>query len=147
MSAEAFDSHPEFERDGDGFDVTTAQFDATVTAGEGYRLRMELPTLDAVVVDETVGDAVEEGWYDTFRRRVATLGDGVTVGSADAPELGRKGSTVVVRVAFESESPADDALALVNFVEGTWFQGIVPGYEYRGDVQAMRERAYDRGQR
>jgi len=58
------------------------------------------------------------------------------------------GDDVVVEVTFDGGAdPAADAEALVNFLEGTWFQGIVPGYEYREDVQSMRERAHERGGR
>jgi hypothetical protein len=144
MTAQAFESHHEFEGGDSEYAVTTAQFEATVTVGEPHRLRAELPTLDAVVVGESVADVVEEGWFDTFRRRIEDL-SGVTTGSVESPAVSREGRTVVVEVAFDGKAPADDAVALLNSIEGTWFQGVVPGYDYRGDVQAMRERAHQRG--
>lgn len=145
MTAEAFERHHDFEGEDGEYAVTTAQFEATVTAGERYHLRAELPTLDAVVVGESVADVVEEGWFDTFRRRVADL-SGVTTGSVESPTVSLADRTVVVETTFDATEPAEDALALVNSIEGTWFQGVVPGYDYRGDVQAMRERAHQRGQ-
>jgi hypothetical protein len=45
-----------------------------------------------------------------------------------------------------SGKAADDALALVNYVEGTWFQGVVPGYDYVEKVQSMREQAAQNAQ-
>jgi hypothetical protein len=145
MPDESFAEHRTFEARGDGYAATTARFEASVTPGRPHRLRAELPTLDAVVVGETVAEVVEEGWFETFEARLAGL-DGVTEGSVEPPAVSREEDTVVVEVAFEGGGdPASDAAALLNFVEGTWIQGIVPGYDYREDVQSVRERARDRG--
>ncbi|MFC7082541.1 DUF5813 family protein [Halorussus caseinilyticus] len=78
------------------------------------------------------------------------LDDAHTVADADAapPEIEREGTgedaEVVVTVAFDREDPeraAEDALAIAEYVEGTWVQGIIPGYDYREPAAGLRERA------
>jgi hypothetical protein len=149
MSAtDPFEAHEAFERaDKDGFAVTEADFDATVHVDSGERrIVVDLPTLDAVVEGETIGDALVAGWFDTLERRLEHPG-GVTRGPE--PELAsveRVGGEVTVWMRQSGGlAPAADALAVVNFVEGTWFEGIVPGYDYREDVAAMRNRAHEEG--
>jgi hypothetical protein len=108
---------------------------------------VRVPTLQAAT-EEDVADVVTEGWFDTFERRVAdadsvTLADDVTVES-----VARDGGDIVVALALDPRDgkAADDALALVNYVEGTWFEGVIPGYDYREDVQELRESAHQQGQ-
>lgn len=138
MTAEEFSVHESFSRHDGVYTYEDADFTATVDPGSG-RLRVELPDIDAAVVGETVGEAVREGWFQTLRRRLGDAPDAAR-GDHDPPTVEREGETVVVT--FDLVDPAaDDAVALVGFVEGTWFQGIVPGYEYREDVAAMRARA------
>jgi hypothetical protein len=35
----------------------------------------------------------------------------------------------------------DDAAAFINYVEGTYVQGIIPGYDYREPVARLLDRA------
>ncbi|WP_135828055.1 DUF5813 family protein [Halorussus halobius] len=116
-----------------------------------YRVVVRVPTLDAVVEGETVAPVVQDGWFDTLDRRLA---DAHTVADAEvaaAPTVEREGESVVVTVAFERDDPeraAEDAKAVVEYVEGTWVQGLVPGYDYREPAASFRERAtqnYDEG--
>ena len=150
-----FEANGRFERaeDGEGetgeaFAPTTNDWDATVTVRDGVvDVEVVVPTLDAATNDE-VADVVEDGWYDTFERRVegadsVTLADGVEVESVSR-EGG--GITVELRMVPRSGKAAEDALALVNYVEGTWFQGVVPGYDYVEQVQQMREQAAQNAQ-
>ncbi|WP_205427157.1 DUF5813 family protein [Halorussus sp. MSC15.2] len=146
----AFRQHPHFERTGDGeFGTPEKPFENVVTvadADEGshrYEVVARTPMLDAVVEGETVADVVEDGWFETLELR---LEDAHTVANADAapPEIEREGDEVVATVEFESADPeqaAEDALAIAEFVEGTWVQGIIPGYEYREPAAGLRERA------
>jgi hypothetical protein len=138
-----FAGHANFEREDGAFAPTTNDFEATVDTDDGtVHITVTLPTLDASTT-EPVADVVEDGWYDTFERRVADA-PGVTKGAyATEPSVERTDDEVTVGIEL-TPSPgnaADDALAIVNYVEGTWFQGIIPGYDYVDDVQAMRERA------
>lgn len=144
----AFDSHERFERADGVFEVVGTDWTASVVPREDeYRVRVEVPLIDAVV-EESVGSTVSEGWFETFELRVDDVG-GVTYADTTAePVVVQDGETVVVEAEMEARegNVAEDALAVVNFVEGTWFEGIIPGYEYTEEVQAMRERARQEGE-
>lgn len=148
MTAAAFETHEAFTRvEGERFAFEDGDFEAIVDAGAG-RLRVEVPTLAAAVEGDAVGDSVADGWYRTLERRLEHV-EGVTRGpDPDPPEVVRGVETVTVEFDLDLEeggAPAEDAAALVRFVEGTWFEGIVPGYDYREDVEAMRNRAHETG--
>ncbi len=142
-----------FERADGSFQASSTPFDATITlesteSAVRYELEMELPTLDAVVADETVADVVLEGWLDTLERRLQDL-DGALRAEAAAPQvvLDDATDTVTVLAAFESARPshgAEDAAALVGFVEGTYMEGLIPGYTYREPVAGLLEQARER---
>jgi hypothetical protein len=150
----AFRDHGSFERRGeDTFESVTTPFEATVaaeSAGEGrvaLRVRVRVPMLSSVVEDH-VADVVEEGWFETFELRVTDVG-GVTRGDHDlSPTVRRDGGDAVVEVALEDideRRAVDDAGSLVNFVEGTYAQGIIPGYEYTDPASQLIERARQTG--
>lgn len=149
---EQFERASSFERlDDDAWTIRDATFEATVRVEErddGSRcvVVVEAPTLDAAVVGERVAGVVEEGWYETFVRRVEAV-DGVTrTERVETPAVRRDDDEVVVTATFTpSEDAPGDARALVTFVEGTWVQGIVPGYEYVDRIQAIREQAHRQG--
>jgi hypothetical protein len=146
MTAADFAAHEAFERvEGQRFAFEDGDFEATVDAAAG-RLRVEVPTLPAVVEGDAVGDAVADGWYRTLERRLEHV-EGVTRGpDPEPPAVVRGVETVTVELDLaDGEAPAEDAAALTRFVEGTWFEGVVPGYDYREDVEAMRNRAHDAG--
>lgn len=140
----ALAAHDRFEDRGDRYVLAQTTFDATVRVDDGVvRIENEVPTLDAVVADETVAPVVEDGWYETFERRVVDV-DGVT--TTDAVEVTAvERDTETVRVVIELEpSPktvGDDVVAIVSYVEGTWVEGIIPGYEYVTKVERVRQRA------
>ena len=141
------------EREGDGFVATTTPFDATVRlepvdGAVRYVVEVVLPTLDAVVADETVARVVRDGWFETLERRLEDL-DGALRASADPPTVERDeaAGTVTVRAAFDSARPdrgAADVVALVGYVEGTYLEGVIPGYAYREPVAGLIERARER---
>ena len=149
----AFRQHPGFEKGEDGeFESTTTPFDGTVITTESddhdgareYRVVVRTPVLDAVVEGEDVAEVVADGWFETLELR---LGDVHTVTQADRaepPEIRREGEEVVVSVDFvrgDPELAAEDAQAVMEFVEGTWVQGIIPGYDYGEPAASLLERA------
>ena len=139
----AFENHRNFERTDSGFAPTTNDFEAAVELRDDTVLVVvTLPTLDAATTD-SVADVVEGGWYETFERRVADAPGVTQAADVTEPDVTRDGDDVTVEMEMTPRggSAADDALALVNYVEGTWFQGIIPGYDYVEEVQAMRDRA------
>ncbi len=147
----AFRSHDSLDDpDTDGtVRVTTTPFDATVAASDGADGRIEfavtarVPTLSTVTEDE-VADVVEDGWADTFRRRVENIG-AVTAGGHDlTPQVERDGEELVVTATLsdlDHDRGANDAVAVVDYVEGTYVQGVIPGYDYTPPVDGLIDAA------
>jgi hypothetical protein len=141
-----FRRHPDFERtDDDAFAVTATPFENTTVADENaYRVTVRTPTIDAVVAGEAVADVVADGWFETLERRLDDAHAIAETDDAAPPEIRREDETVSVVVEFVREDPAgapEDAKAIVDYVEGTWVQGIIPGYDYREPAASLLERA------
>ncbi|MFB6266780.1 MAG: DUF5813 family protein, partial [Halodesulfurarchaeum sp.] len=130
----------------DVYEVTDLTFRAWVRPGPEPVLVAEVPTLDAVVEGETVAPVVEEGWFETLDRRL-TDAPGVVDGRAEAPTVTRSGETIRIEVPMTAEGTQapEDAVALATYIEGTWVEGIIPGYEYEDRIQSIRERAREAG--
>jgi hypothetical protein len=141
-------------RRADGFEPASeaSAYRATATAFDGvvhpgvdgdvrttFAVTVRVPTLDAVTVED-VAPVVEEGWYETFELRVADVG-GITRGDHEFdPAVRRVGREAVVEFEFAELDPVrgvEDARALVDFVEGTYVQGVIPGYEYTEPVSGV----------
>jgi hypothetical protein len=142
----AFEDHGAYERAGDAFVVSTTAFDGRVTPVDGgvYTVTVRLPTIQATTVDD-VGDAVADGWLDTLQRR---LEDAPKATRADVPlarfDVERDGEDIFVTYGFESSDPdraASIAKTLVEYAEGTYVEGVIPGYEYESPVADLLERA------
>ena len=152
----AFRAHDSFTSAGEAeWIFETTAFDATVTAEptpeDDPRIRYDVvvcvPTLSAVTA-EHVADVVEDGWTETFERRVVDVG-GVTRGDHTfdpAVDLGDEEITVRLSVTDINERRGvDDAGALIDFVEGTYVQGVIPGYEYTEPVDSLISSAEQQG--
>lgn len=146
----AFENHDAFERTNDGFTVTTITFDNAVTAEETddwalrYRMEVRAPTLSAATSDP-VGPAVEDGWIETFERRLEDA-PMATRSTVDLSEYAfdREGDRAVATLAFEfgnADRAPDVVKALVEYVEGTYVEGIVPGYDYDSPVDDLLQGA------
>jgi hypothetical protein len=140
---ETFEAHPRFDRREAGvYALEGMDFEAWVRIDEGAIVVVdEVPTLDATVVGETVAPVVQEGWLETFERRVEDV-SGVVDAPVDDPEVHRDGDVIRIetRIAVGDGADPADAIAAANYVEGTWVEGIIPGYEYDDRVSAIRER-------
>jgi hypothetical protein len=155
---EAFEESTESKEGEPGFLVTTTSFDATVrieTSEDGnglgdsedpsgsalrYRVLCRVPTLSAAV-EGPVETVVEEGWFDTFSLRLEDAAMAVPGTTEIAgPEAHAEGGTILVEAGFEAGSAGratDVAKALVDYVEGTYVEGVIPGYEYRPPVSDL----------
>ncbi|WP_049922409.1 DUF5813 family protein [Halopiger djelfimassiliensis] len=150
------ETHDAFERGDGGYELTTTVFDATVTAVDAEDPRdvwvtvtVFLPTLDAAVADETVAPVVEDGWFETLERRLQDVFTVAHTSTHEEPAVERGDDTVTVTLeylAWDAGEGVDDAKALIEYVEGTFAQGIIPGYEYRGEAATLLENAQNRGQ-
>ncbi|MGA9400056.1 DUF5813 family protein [Haladaptatus sp.] len=139
----AFRLHDGFEDDDEEYVVTTTPFDGSVTVDDSIEVTVRMPTLSAVVTDEPVADVVESGWFETLELRLEDAHSVVSADDATPPTVERAGDEVVLSVEFSgSDKAADDAKAIVDFAEGTWMQGIIPGYEYGEPAAGMLNRAH-----
>lgn len=140
---EAFRAHSRFRSTDDAvFELEGLDFEAWVRIDSAeVVLVSSVPTLGATVTGETVAPVVEEGWFETFERRLEDA-PSVTDGDIGEPMLAQEGTTIRVETPLRSD-PADapeDAISVASYVEGTWIQGIIPGYEYDDRVKRIRER-------
>ncbi len=146
---EAFAAHDAYEPGSAGFALTSITFDAELTATEtdgtvSYRIAVSAPTLDAATTDQ-VGDAVVADWLRTLRLRAedAPKATRATV-ELDEFAVTQTDDEVHIEYRFTWERPtqaADIAKALAEFAEGTYAEGIVPGYEYEPPVSNLLARA------
>jgi hypothetical protein len=148
--ADVFGSRDTFVASGDGFVVETTSFDGRVTASEGekwrtdYEVTVRAPTLQAATAGD-VGPAVRDGWFETLERRLedAPKSTRVTV-ELDDYTVERDDEAVVVTYRFSlggEREAADVAKAFVEYVEGTYVEGIIPGYDYVGVVADLMNTA------
>ena len=146
----AFESNGSLDPSGPDATITTTAFDGAVAVtptdgvGHRYTVTVRAPTLDAATADE-VGDAVATDWLRTFRRR---LSDAPTATRAvvELESFGAEvnGEAVRVEYVFEHGNPAaaaEIATTFAAFVEGTYVEGVVPGYDYLPPVAGLLSRA------
>lgn len=132
-----------YERDGDGYRVTSTVFDARVTAtttGGGaiaFAVTVEVPTLERAV-DGDVGSAVAEGWFETFERRLADAPSATrSEVEIETFEVEHEDETVIIVYGFAFDDPEtglEVAKAFVEYAEGTYVEGVIPGYDYVAPV-------------
>lgn len=149
----AFTDHDAFESADAGWRVVTTAFDAAVSAESAtdkpvhFSVTVTVPTLSAVTAD-SVADVVEDGWAETFERRVVDVG-GVTRGDSEFdPRVTIGDDEITVTFDLRERNVArgvSDAKALVDFVEGTYVQGVIPGYEYTEPVSDLLSTARRQG--
>jgi hypothetical protein len=152
----AFEAHEAFERaDDGGFDLTTTRLGAHVTAAETddwalrYTVTVRAPMLSTAVVGEAVGPAVEEGWFDTYGLRLEDAAgavrhdvdlEGYTVNDRDGEAV----ATFEFEWGNADQAPAI-AKAIAEYTEGTYVEGVVPGYEYGPPVSDLLSSARQGG--
>lgn len=153
-SRRAFADHDGFvpAPDGDGFVPTNTPFDGRITVdvqqdGQSvFNVSVRVPMLSAVTEGE-VAEVVEEGWYETFTLRVLDVGDIFRTPRDLDPVIRRTGDGIFIEETItdpdERRGIADTA-ALIDFIEGTYVQGVIPGYEYTEPVASILAEARQR---
>ncbi|ERH07392.1 MAG: hypothetical protein J07HN4v3_03033, partial [Halonotius sp. J07HN4] len=145
--ANAVGEHRAFESTGELiFNSTTTTFDAVVDAtvtdnSVSLAVTVTVPMLSAVT-DDDLAPIVEDGWYETFERRVTDLGAIFRTDRELTPQLTRDDGEAVVTATLTDRNidrGVDDAAALIDFVEGTYVQGVIPGYTYTDPVAGLLE--------
>jgi len=119
------------------FTSKTTTFDAKfevniIENGIKCRVEMEVPTIDSIVLEE-VESIVKEGWLETFSLRLEDIG-GAVQNELDSVEIKLKNEKKVgIIIEFSSESISrgiGDSKAIVDYIEGTYREGIIPGFKY-----------------
>lgn len=132
------------------FALTSTMFDTEVgvveTAGGGaqFVVAVRVPMLSTAALDP-VGPAVENGWFETLERRLADAPMATRAAvELDAFTLRRQGETAVARYTFSWDDPEGGsgiAKTIGEYVEGTYVEGVVPGYAYDEPVATLLARA------
>ena len=148
--ADVFDARETYVPSGSGYVIETTSFEGHVTASEGeqwrtdYEVTVRAPTLQAATADE-VGPAVREGWLETMTRRLEDAPKATRVAvDLDDYTVEEDDEQVVVTYRFSlggEREAADVAKTFVEYVEGTYVEGIVPGYDYVGVVADLMSAA------
>lgn len=113
-------------------------------------LTVRVPSLDTAV-EESVGPNLLDGWFDTFERRLEDAPGAVreTV-TFDECTAQLTNGEVIVTLSFSvpddwAARAPDIAKALAEYVEGTYAEGIVPGYTYSPPVSELLASARNDG--
>lgn len=149
----ALADHHAFTSTSRDYDVTTTPFPASVTPADShteitYLVTVTVPTLNAAVADEEVATVVQTGWYETFERRLEDI-HGVTRSDIETASLSLDDAAaqIEITVRFSTRQPAqgaEDAKAIVDYIEGTYLEGVIPGYTYTEPVSDLLDRAKNR---
>ncbi|KTG30291.1 DUF5813 family protein [Haloferax profundi] len=148
----AFGDHGSFEQvDDRTFESVTTPFEGTVSVAAResghveFDVAVRVPMLSAVVADE-VAEIVEDGWFETFELRIEDINGVIAGGHELDPAVRRVADEAVVQTTFadiNERRGVDDAGAVIDYVEGTFVEGIIPGYEYTEPVTSILSRARD----
>jgi len=148
---EAFEVHDAYREDDGEYVLETTAFDGRVTAEAAdvdwalrYTLTVRTPTIQSAV-EEDVGPNLQEGWFETYELRLedapGAVRDGVDLEALDVRD---ESGDAVAEFTFESgnaDRAPDVAKAIAEYAEGTYVEGVVPGYTYREPVAGLLGRA------
>jgi len=155
-AADAFENHDAYELAEDGAVLTTTAFEGTVTAGEAadewanaYTVTVRAPTLAAATAGDVPG-VVRTDWFETLERRLERAPT-ATRASVELTTFAveRDGDDVRIEFQFEWGNPqkaTEIAKTFAEYVEGTYVEGIVPGYEYEPPVADLLASASQSGE-
>jgi hypothetical protein len=141
----AFSNHGAFEPSDDGFRLTTTVFETVVATTEDggdvtYTVTVEVPTLEAATAEE-VGETLAESWAETLTRRLEEAPKSTRARlELDGFGLEEVGDALQIEYAFTWGNPTraiEIAKTLAEYVEGTYVEGIVPGYDYKPPVSSL----------
>ena len=146
----AFDAHDAFDAGEEGYELRTTAFEGRVAATEtdGWALRYTLtvraPTLDAAV-EEDVGTNLQEGWFETFELRLedapGAVRESVDVEAIDVTTAGEDAVATFEFTFGNADRAPEVTKAFAEYVEGTYMEGVVPGFTYRPPVADLLSQA------
>ena len=124
--------------------VFTISVEPTSADGDpAFDLRALVPPL-GMVTEEPLPPVVEDEWFRTFELWLddvagATRGhEALEVRTERGPAMIAVDVTVVDR---NVDRALEDLTAIAEYIEGTYAEGIIPGYSYTDVAQTLLERA------
>jgi hypothetical protein len=132
-----FTEHEAFTSTETGFALTTVAFTAHATPADGgVTVTVQVPSLAAATVDE-IAPIVADDWRRTLRRRLEDA-PGALPARPALEEFAVTQRDTQLEVIYQlSPGSADIAKAAAEYVEGTYVQTIIPGYEYEPPVSGL----------
>jgi hypothetical protein len=150
----AFEAHEAFEAADSGYLLTTTVFDPTVEAvTEGakarYTVTVCVPTLDAAT-EEDIGEVLAESWQETLTRRLEEAPK-ATRSRVDLDGFGVEAVSEELRIEYiftwgNPTRAVEIAKTFAEYVEGTYVEGIVPGYDYEPPISSLLADASQSGE-
>jgi len=150
----AFETHDAFEQTAEGYRLTTTAFDAVVRGEDAghtdqYTIVVHAPTLDSATVED-VGPALAESWRETLTRRLDSAPKSTrSAVTLDELAVDESGDQLHIEYKFSWGNPdraVEIAKTFIEYVEGTYVEGIVPGYEYQPPVSELLSDASQTGE-
>jgi hypothetical protein len=151
----AFERHDAYDDTGAEFAITTTIFESTVriAAREDrpptYTVTAFVPTLDAATAED-VGTALGDNWAETLTRRLEAAPKATRAAvELDEFAVDRVGDELRIQYGFAWNDPghaAEIAKTFAEYVEGTYVEGIVPGYDYQPPVSSLLAEASQSGE-
>lgn len=141
----AFISHDSFESVADEYRITTTAFETTASVSDDsntplYTVEVTVPTLQSATADD-VGPTVAADWLETFERRLEAAPKATrSAVELEAFDVTASDERVTIEYSYHWETPRtalDIAKTFAEYVEGTYVEGVIPGYEYTGKVAAL----------
>ncbi len=118
---------------------------SSVDGQPAFDLRVLVPPL-GMVTEEPIPSVVEDEWFRTFELRLADIA-GATRGHHSLAVHTERGPAMIavdITVADQNLDRAlDDITAVAEYIEGTYVEGLIPGYSYTDVARTLRERATD----
>jgi hypothetical protein len=136
----------------DRYVVTSTTFDAELQVQTDdshlvFDIELKIPMLDAATKQD-VPEVVENGWLDTFSLRMEDAASATRGQDALTIETTQDEDVAVVRAEIkdiDAKRAVDDCVSVVEYAEGTYVEGIIPGYDYTGIVGGLVEKATETG--
>lgn len=151
----AFEDNEAFDLRSDEAVLATTVFNPTVRAAERegpslrYVVTVHVPTLDTAT-DGVVGSALEENWQETLTRRLKGAPKATRASvELDAFDVADAGDELRIEYTFTWGNPTravEIAKTFAEYVEGTYVEGIVPGYDYEPPISSLLADASQSGE-
>jgi len=127
--------------------VTTASPETAEGRDARFRLSITLPVL-STVTEEDVGPTVAEGWFESLERHLTDAAAVAGVDPTTGPTIERTDDRIHLTVEFpawKASAGVGDVKTIVDYVEGTYVQAVIPGYTYQEPVTELLAHAREQG--